>query len=422
MVEINSLLTVFLALFLAASLVRWLLNRINIRHLRRFGHEVPEVFRGEIDGDTLARMTDYTVESSRLGSFEHLCGDFVTLGILLSGLLPRLVDTILALHLSLVPSGLAFFAALGLLGGTPGIPFQLYGTFGIEKKYGFSTITLWLWVTDFLKGILIEALLMAILLGSLLFLMQRAPGTWWLWVWIVFLSFQLLLVWLYPVVIAPLFNKYEPLKDNVLNDSIVAMMAKAGLKTGGIFQMDAGKRSRHTNAYFTGMGKTKRIVLYDTLLASHEPDEILAVLAHEIGHRQKKHIVKQLLFLGTVSLVIFYLAWRLLGWPLLYHTFGLAAAIPYAGLFLLAAIFEPLTFFLKPLGTAALRKFEREADDFSYELLGSSLPMCKALKRLAKDNLANLHPHPYYVWFHYSHPPLGERIARLQQREAKMKS
>jgi STE24 endopeptidase len=289
--------------------------------------------------------------------------------------------------------------------------------FRSEKKYGFATITLRLWITDFLKGLLIETLLMAMLLASLLFLMQEAPRTWWLWVWLLFLLFQLLLVWLYPVLIAPLFNKYEPLPDSDLRDSLIALMARAGLDVKGVYRMDAGKRSRHTNAYFTGLGKTKRIVLYDTLLASHEPDEILAVLAHEIGHRQKKHILKQLLSLGTASLIMVYLSWHLLSEPLLYHAFGLAAAAPYAGLFLLAVIFEPLAFFLKPLGMAMLRKFEREADDFSYELLGTSLPLCNALKRLAKDNLANLHPHPFYVWFHYSHPPLEERIARLQRRK-----
>lgn len=417
--ETKIFLAAFLAIFLAASLVRWFLNRINIRHLRRFGHEIPDVFQGEIEAATLARMTDYTVESSRLESREHLSADLVTLIILFSGLFPWLVDRCLALNLSFVPSGLVLLALLGIISGAPGIPFKLYRTFVIEKKYGFSTITLRLWITDFLKGLLIEALLMAILLGAVLFLIQRAAGTWWLWVWLVFFLFQLLLVWLYPVVIAPLFNKYEPLLDDDLKDSIIGMMAKAGLAVGGVYQMDAGKRSRHTNAYFTGLGKTKRIVLYDTLLASHAQEEILAVLAHEIGHRQRKHILKQLIFLGTASLVILYIAWRLLYWPPLYHAFGVGPVIPYAGLFLLAVIFEPLVFFLKPLGTAVLRKFEREADDFSYELLGSSRPLCNALKRLAKDNLANLHPHPLYVLFNYSHPPLQERIARLQQKEAK---
>lgn len=417
--ESTIILVVFLALFLGASFVRWLLDRINIRHLLKFGREVPDVFQGEIDSATLARMTDYTVESTRLEARERLLSDLVTLLVLFGGLFPWLADRGPAMNLPFVPSGLVFFALVGVISGIPDIPFQLYRTFGIEKKYGFSTITLRLWITDFLKGLLIETLLMAILLGAVLFLIERAAGTWWLWVWLVFFLFQLLLLWLYPVVIAPLFNRYEPLKDDGLRDAIIGMMGKAGLAVGGVFQMDAGKRSRHTNAYFTGLGKTKRIVLFDTLLASHAQDEILAVLAHEVGHRQKKHVLKQALALGGASLVILYGAWRLLAWPPLYHAFGLAEVVPYAGLFLLAIIFAPAVFFLKPLGTAVLRKFEREADDFSEELLGSAAPLCSALKRLARDNLANLYPHPLYVLFHYSHPPLAERIARLRCKKAK---
>jgi len=417
MIQWNVLLISFIAVFAACSISRWVLTQINVRHLLRYGREIPEVFRGEIDEATLSRMSDYTAESSRFGSIEHIFDDVVTLVILLSGFLPWIVGAILSWKLHFILSGLAFFGILSLISGILDMPFSLYSTFVIEKKYGFSTITFTLWITDLVKSLLISTLLMGILLGAFLTLIFFARTTWWIWVWILFSVFQLLMVWLYPVLIAPLFNKFEPVQDKELKDAIIAMMEKVGLKTEGVYQVDAGKRSRHTNAYFTGLGKTKRIVLYDTLLLSHSPDEILSVLAHEIGHWKKKHIMKQLVFTETMSLAVFYLIYRLSDWPLLYHTFGFEQAISYVGLLLLAALLGPVAFFLTPIGSIIMRKFEREADDFGFDLMGTAIPLCRALKRLAKDNLANLHPHPFYAWFYYSHPPLPERIARLRKME-----
>ena len=416
MVVFNGLLIAFLILFAITALCRWLLAHLNIRHLQRHGHEIPEVFGGEIDRATLAKITDYTIESSRFRSFENIFDDILILLILLSGFLPWLLSLILFWNLHFVLSGLIFLGVIVILSGLPGIPFTLYNTFIIEKRHGFSTITFKLWLTDLIKGLFVSTCLMVLLLGSFLSLLYYAPKTWWFWVWLLFAIFQLLMLWLYPVLIAPLFNRYEPVKDESLNDAIVAMMSRVGLKTKGVYQVDEGKRTKHTNAYFTGLGKTKRIVLFDTLLASHAPDEILSVLAHEIGHWKKKHILKQLAFMEVASLCIFYLAYKLTGWPLMYQTFGFHEVIPYVGLLLLSVLFGPLFFFLSPVGAMIARKFEREADDFAFGLTGTNKPFTDALKRLAKDNLANLHPHPFYAWFYYSHPPLTERIARLQQR------
>ncbi len=415
MVQWNILLISFLVAFTASSVFRFFLTYMNVRHLRLHGRHVPEVFQGEIDEATLARMTEYTADSARFGSIEHFFDDAVSLVILLSGFLPLLAGIVLSWNLHFILSGLIFFGALALLSGVLDIPFSLYGTFVIEKKYGFSTITARLWITDLIKGFLISAVLLGILLGAMLALVYYAEHTWWLWAWLVFSAFQMLVLWLYPILIAPLFNKFEPVENEALRDAIISLMAKVGLKTGGVFQVDAGKRSKHTNAYFTGFGKTKRIVLYDTLLKSHSSEEILSVLAHEAGHWKKKHILKQLVFMETVSLALFYLVYRLIDWSLLYKTFGFAEKIPYVGLLLIAALFGPVLFFLTPIGAMLTRKFERQADDFCYDLVGTAMPMINALKRLAKDNLANLHPHPFYAWFYYSHPPLTERIAHLLQ-------
>ena len=422
MVQWNALLIIFLVIFIINVVFRWLLTYINVRHLRRHGHNVPEVFKGEIDEATLAKMSDYTADIARFGSVEHFFDDIVTLVILLSGFLPLLAGIILSYKLNFILSGLIFFGVLALLSSILDIPFSMYSTFVVEKKYGFSTMTVRLWITDFLKSLIISAVLMGILLGAMLALIKHAEHSWWLWVWVFFSLFQLLMIWLYPVLIAPLFNKFEPIRDEVLKEAIISLMAKVGLKAKGVFQMDAGKRSKHTNAYFTGLGKTKRIVLFDTLLNSHSADEILSVLAHEAGHWKKKHIMKQLIFTETASLAAFYLVYRLIDWPLLYETFGFSEKLPYVGLLLVAALLGPVTFFLTPVGTIVMRVFEREADDYCLNLIGTAKHMVSALKRLAKDNLANLHPHPFYAWFYYSHPPLAERIARLQQEEDKKES
>ncbi len=413
MVQWNVLLIAFLAAFAASSVFRLLLAYMNIDHLRRHAHDVPELFQGEIDEATLARMTAYTAESSRFGAAAHFFDDAVTLLVLLSGFLPLLAGVVLSWNIHFILSGLIFFGTLAFLSGILDIPFSLYSTFVIEKRYGFSTITMRLWITDLIKGLLISAILSGVLLGAMLALVYYAEHTWWLWAWLFFSAFQMLVVWLYPVLIAPLFNQFEPIENEALKEAIIALMAKVGLKAGGVFQVDAGKRSKHTNAYFTGLGKTKRIVLYDTLLKSHASEEILSVLAHEAGHWKKRHIIKQLILMETVSLVLLYLAYRLIDWPLLHQTFGFAEKIPYVGLLLIAALFGPVAFFLRPVGAMLTRRFEREADDFCYDLVGTTMPMINALKRLAKDNLANLHPHPFYAWFYYSHPPLTERIARL---------
>jgi len=417
MIQYNLLLYIFLVLFLARLFCRLILTRINTSHLRRFGHQVPQAFEDTIEGETLSKMTEYTIDSSRFGSLETLFESLLLLVILLSGFLPWLSHTILFLDYPFIISGLLFFFGLGAIGFLTGIPFNLYESFVIEKKYGFSTITVKLWITDLIKSALISCILLGVLLGSLLALIHHARETWWLFGWAVFASFQLFIMWIYPIVIAPLFNKYEPLAKENLKDAIVSVMERAGLKTSGVFRVDAGKRSRHSNAYFTGIGKTKRIVLYDTLLESHSDDEIVSVLAHEIGHWKKGHIKKQLLLIEVLSFLLFYAVSRLLDWTYLYQTFGFESNIPYAGLFLLSAIFSPLAFFLKPIGAGISRRYEREADDYSGYLLGTTVSLAGALKRLAKDNLANLHPHPFYAWFYYSHPPLTERIDHLLKIE-----
>lgn len=414
----QTLLVIFLILFAGRMAVRFVLQRLNIRYLQLHGREIPPVFEGVIDKATLNKMVDYTYDQSKLESRQNLAGDVIELAVLFL-LLPLLVSWLSALNIHLIGQALIFFAALAAVSGIAGLPFDLYDTFVLERKYGFSTITWKLWLIDFIKSLLISAILMAIIVSALMAFISYLPGSWWFWGWAFFTLFQMILLWLYPVVIAPLFNKFEPIADEVLAEKITVMLNKAGLKAKGIFQVDEGKRSRHTNAYFTGIGKTKRIVLYDTLISSHTHEEIVSVLAHEIGHWKKRHILKQLVFMIGASLVLFYGIYLAVACPLLYQTFGIAQTPVYAGFFLVSLYLSAAGFFLSPLGSAITRRFEREADRMAFDLTGTAQPMINALKRLAKDNLSNLHPHPWYVRFYYSHPPLTERIEYLKAMDYK---
>jgi STE24 endopeptidase len=413
--QFNSLLVIFLVVFAMRSLFQFALNRLNIAHLRREGKQVPELFRGWVDGEKLAKISAYTAEASKFNIVVSLFDHALLLAILVSGFLPWLFGTVSQWQASFVVQGLAFFAMLAAISHVPHIPFGLYGTFVIEDRYGFNTRTLRPWFSDWVKSTAISAILSGFLLWLLLMLLYHAGKTWWVWAWMMIGAFELVMLWLYPVLIAPLFNKFEPISDEGLRDRIVSLMEKAGLRVKGVLQMDAGKRSKHTNAYFTGIGRTKRIVLFDTLLASHPREEIISVLAHEAGHWKKKHALKELILMEIISLVGLYLVATLLNWPFLYHTFGLREPVAYVGLFLVGALISPLGYFLRPLGSALSRTFERQADDVAVALMGTAKPMGDALKRLAAENLANLVPHPLYAWFYYSHPPPVERVSRLER-------
>ena len=415
MIQWNFLLLGFLVFFVLRSGAQIFLHRLNISFLRQRGNKIPEVFQEVVDQEKFKKISAYTVESSEFNLFASLLGQGFLLVILLSGFLPWLAKGIGQSHWGTVTEGLVFFAALAGLTHLFQIPFDLYDTFVIEERYGFNTMNFRAWILDLTKSVLISALLGGLLLGVLLGLVVYGGSLWWLWAWVLLGFFQLLLLWLFPVVIAPLFNKFEPLQNPQLEHRIEGLMGKVGLRLRGVFRMDASKRSRHTNAYFTGIGKTKRIVLFDTLLGSHTEDEILAVLAHEIGHWKKKHLLKQLLILEILSLAGFYLVSRLLNWTFIYSTFGFEAAIPYVGFFLIECLVSPLGYFVQPLESAISRWFEWEADDYSLGLMGTPEPICGALKRLASDNLSNLLPHPVYAWFYYSHPPLIDRLSRLQE-------
>jgi len=414
MIQLNLLLLAFLAVFLLRSGTQLYLSRLNLSYLREHGTKVPSVFQDTVDPEKLRKISAYTADSDHFQMIATLANQGFYLVILLSGFLPWLVKIIRSWEYGVIVEGLIFFAVLSLLTNLFRLPFSLYEVFVIEDRYGFNTMTFRMWISDLFKNMVILTILGGVLLWLLLTLVVHGGKAWWVWAWMLVGGFELMMLWFYPAVIAPLFNKFEPIEDIGLVEHIRNLMEKVGLRVKAVLKMDAGKRSKHTNAYFTGIGRTKRIVLFDTLLASHPQEEILAVLAHEIGHWKKRHVLKQIILLEILSLAIFYIVAKFLNWPLPYQTFGFQESPVYVGLFLIGALLSPPGYFAQPLESALSRKFEREADDFCLDLMKTAEPMRQSLKRLALDNLANLTPHPIYAWFYYSHPPLVDRIERLK--------
>ncbi len=417
MVELNWLLFCFLLIYIGQSVFNAWVERLNLIHSEKLAGRVPGGFEEFIDDAKLAKARAYARARTRLGIFEQLASDLTLLVVLLSGALPLLAGFSNRVGLPQIAAGLLFFFAPGFINFLVELPFSYFNTFVVEQEFGFNRSTLKLWTVDLIKGALVSAALFAAIFSLLLLFIAWWPRYWWLYGFLLLLAVQFLMAILYPVVLAPLFNKFEPVRDEELSEKIRALMEDSGIRVKNILQMNAGLRSRHTNAYFTGIGKTKQIVLFDTLLASHTQEEVLAVLAHEAGHYRKKHVLKQLLLFASLSLAAFYATSLLNRWPLLFNTFGFSAPLPYVGLFLAGIFLSRAGFFLQPLYMKISRRFEKEADTFAAGMPGGAAPMIRALKRLAADNLSNLYPHPLYVWFHYSHPPVIERVAELKKTQ-----
>jgi len=415
MISLNACLIAYISVYLLSVLLCLAIERINIRYLNKFGEKVPVAFQGVIHEGELKNIIRYTSDNFRFHFVRTSAGKMLFLLIIISGGLPWF-DEKLA-NTNFLSAGLIFFAVIGLGEMLAGLPFDYYHSFVIEERYGFNTKTIKIWISDLVKGLLVMIVLGGFLLSALLLMLKYLGENWWIWAWAVFLCFQLLMTVLYPTIIAPLFNAFTPLEAGDLKIGIKRLAQREGLDIEGIYQMDATRRTRHTNAYFSGLGKAKRIVLFDSLIQCHSHAEILSILAHEIGHLKKNHIKKQILLSGFVSLLLFFLAAKLMAWEKLYESFGFSAMSPYVGLFLVGILWEPVNFFLSPIGKAVSRKFEREADFYSLGILKTAKPLVTALKKMAKENLSNIRPHPLYVFFNYSHPPLLERIEYLETGE-----
>ncbi len=406
------LITIIIAYIAVTGFSYWL-DFMNLSHMKKHGAVIPPEFEGHIDGALLSRTCDYNLENTKFGFVSSAFDKVFTL-LFIFVLLNIYNSWIVSLNISFILTGLVFFILLTYAGTVISMPFSLYNTFKIENKYGFNTMTFKLWVVDTIKSLIISTIIMALLISAALFLIQKSPDLWWLWVWSFFLAFQIFMMYLSPYVIEPLFHKFTPLEDEELESGIREMMEKAGIHVSRIFKMDASKRTKHTNAYFTGIGKTKRIVLYDTLVEKMDRDEIMSVLAHEVGHWKKKHILKRIVQIEVIAIIAIYMSWYFLQSEFLIELFSIDTSSFFAKLVLLSFIAGILSFPFGPLSNWISRKHEDEADRFSFDLTGNGDSMISALVKLSKDNLSNLHPHPLYALFHYSHPPVLERIRKIR--------
>ncbi len=406
----------FTALSLAFSL--WLTVR-HIRHVSAHRSAVPSEFADVIPLDAHERAAAYTLDKQNLGLAEEVFNTGVLLWLTLGGGLAWLFAATNSLFASNYANGLAFVAALAVVSGALGLPFDLYRTFGVEAKHGFNKTTVGTYITDAIKGWAITAAIGVPLLLATFWLMEKMGSLWWFYVWLVWTGFSLLMIAIYPTFIAPLFNQFKPLEDASLKARIEALLDKCGFHAKGLFVMDGSKRSSHGNAYFTGLGRSKKIVFFDTLIARLSVEEIEAVLAHELGHFKRKHIVKRLAGMFASSFVIL----ALMGWvidkPWFYEALGMpiamaSGAAPVAvSLVLFFTVLPVFTFWMTPLSSLVSRKHEFEADAYAAQQTNSR-DLISALVKLYRDNASTLTPDPLHSAVYDSHPPAAIRIAHLK--------
>jgi len=390
------------------------LKYLNLTYLKAHGKTVPSEFEGTVDPSLLQKITAYTFENSRAGIVESIIGNVLLLFFLFGGLLGAYDNWIASLSGSFVAAGAIFALVLLAAETLIDIPFSLYRNFRIENRYGFNTMTAKLWSIDLIKTVAISAVLGTLVTAAALSIVQASPAWWWLWVWAFLLVFGVFMMYISPYVIEPLFFKFEPVKAEGLEEKIRQLMERAGLKVSRVFQVDASRRSRHSNAYFTGIGRVKRIVLFDTLIEQMTQDELLAVLAHEVGHWKKRHVLKRMVLTEASAFLGLFITFHLLGWDGLPRMISLENASFYARVVIVGFLGSLALFPLTPLFSYLSRKDEREADRFAAELTGRPGAMASALVKLSRENLSNLHPHPLYAKFYYSHPPVVERIRELR--------
>jgi STE24 endopeptidase len=410
----SAVVAVFLAFFAAQLLVETGLAVLNLRHVRAAGAAVPPPLAGRVDPETAQRSRDYTLARERFGIAHGFYEATVALALLFSGVLPWLERALAERGVEGAHGFAAFLLLLSVAGSVLQVPWTLYGTFVLEQRFGFNRSTLRLWCKDRLKGLALAALLGIPLLYAMYGFFALTGRAWWLWLFVFLAAVQIALVWLYPTLIAPLFNRFVPLPEGALRTRLEAMAREAGFRTRGLYVMDASRRSGHSNAYFTGLFRP-RIVLFDTLLQEMTVDEAAAVLAHEIGHYQARHVHKRLAVGLLTQLAALWVVSRLVEWPPLFAAFGFSRPSFHAALALASLCGGAFTFFFAPVESFFSRKHEYEADRYSVAIARAPAALRSALVKLNGQNLSNLHPHPWYSAWHYSHPTLLERLAAIPE-------
>jgi STE24 endopeptidase len=400
-----------LMLSISIALRFWLSHR-QIAHIEAHRAKVPDAFADKISLEDHQKAAAYTISKTRFGRLPLFYDAGILLLWTLGGGLQWLDQTINTYQLSPIFTGIAVMLAFTLLSSLLDLPFSIYSTFVIEEKFGFNRTTPKTFIIDMFKGAALGVVIGVPLLFVILWLMQQAGSMWWIYTWAVLTAFSLLMMWIYPTWIAPIFNKFEPLEEGDTLKRITSLLNRCGFSSNGVFVIDGSKRSSHGNAYFSGFGKNKRIVFFDTLLKMLDDDQLEAVLAHELGHFKKKHIVQGMLIsFATTFIALAVLAWLMKNeW--FYQALGVSTASTYMALLLFMLISPVFTFMLSPVMSMFSRKNEFEADAFAAEQTNAN-DLITALVGMYKENASTLTPDPLYSAFYDSHPPAPVRIAHL---------
>jgi len=407
----NLFLILILAILIGDYLLDLIVDILNMRHLRT---DLPEEFVGYYDGERYGKSQEYLKETTRFGFVADSIATPLTIAFILLGGFNQVDLFARGFHLGAIPTGLIFAGALLLISQLMSIPFSIYSTFVIEERYGFNKTTPKTFVLDILKTWILAAVIGGILFSGVLWFFEKA-GPWaWLWCWMALTLFQICLMFVAPVVILPIFNKFIPLPEGELRTAIEDYARTQHFKLKGIFTMDGSKRSTKSNAFFTGFGRFKRIVLFDTLIEKHTVDELVSVLAHEMGHYRKKHILKSMFLSILTSGLMFFILSLFINNRELFAAFGMDHVSVYASLFFFGFLYAPIEMLLSVFGNILSRRHEYEADAFAVDTYGKPEAMISALKKLSVDALSNLTPHPLKVFLSYSHPPVLDRIRAIR--------
>ncbi len=407
----------FVLLLMLSTLLRSWLNQRQIAAVMRHRDEVPAAFAGQVDGDSHRKAADYTAALAGLNRWDILLDALVALAFTLGGGIQAIDRAWQAASLAPVWHGTAVVLSTLLAMSAVGLPLSIYRTFVIEARFGFNRMTAGLFVADLLKGLLLTLLLGGPLVCVILYLMQRAGSLWWLYAWGVWMAFTLFITWAWPRFIAPIFNKFTPLADEALKQRTESLLQRCGFSSRGVFVMDGSRRSVHGNAYFTGVGRNKRIVFFDTLVERLQATEIEAVLAHELGHFRLHHVRSRLILSLLFGLGGLALLGVLAAWPQFYVALGVSQPSAHAAILLFMLVLPTFTFFLTPIGAWWSRKHEFEADEFAAQF-SDARQLAEALVKLYRDNATTLTPDKLHSTFYDSHPPALIRIARLHQLAA----
>ena len=408
----NTYLIIILSIIIVDYILDIVVDMLNVKHVKT---DLPKEFEGYYDAEKYKKAQNYLKENTRFGIIVDSIITPITVAFILIGGFNYVDQIAGGFQISPIPTGLVFAGILMIASQILSIPFSIYSTFVIEEKYGFNLTTAKTFILDILKSWFLTAIIGGIIFAVILWFFDRTGTMAWVYCWIVVVIFQIVLTFFAPVVILPFFNKFYPLEDGELKTSIENYAKSQDFRLKGVFKMDASKRSTKSNAFFTGFGKYRRIVLFDTLIKKHTVDELVSILAHEMGHHKKKHILKSIIISIITTGFMFFILSLFINNEGLFQAFKMENTSIYASLFFFAFLYSPINMFISILSNMLSRKHEYEADTYASETYGKFESMISALKKLTVDNLSNLTPHPLKVFLSYSHPPVLKRIQSLKR-------